>query len=517
MLRFQIIANKSRVPSEGRSVAYLWIDNWNDYSFRTMFAVTLFDVGGQQHELGTVKIGFSGQVESILTSDTLGAQFDQLADNYFSVGQDVEYYSKLYNNISEPLRNAYLAQLNDVAYDDEKLNLAINEQVFTTSLIRSVHLRTIEIQYRGVLQGRAPTTDFNFRFLRAESEDMGGLSLDFQVKASSKPSTNIHTLIGRNGVGKTTILNGMVDAFNSTDTGLGSFRDLELFWSKEPMRDDYFSQLVGVSFSVFDPFVPPANSKKWQYIGLKTPKGEIKGLEGLHADFYKALELCLGDVNKQSRLISAIKTLESDSNFAEMELVDLVNKYRVWKYGEGVSSTRTEPQLINVLKKKMSSGHAIVFISIVHVVARVEEKTLVLIDEPESHLHPPLLSAFIRALSELLHNRNGVGIVATHSPVVAQEVPRSCVNIISRSRLQTEVYKPEMETFAENVGSLTREIFRLEVTKSGFHTLLRKEVDQGNDYNYDEILEIFDGAIGFEGRAILRSMIANRDKVQKGD
>ncbi len=40
----------------------------------------------------------------------------------------------------------------------------------------------------------------------------------------------------------------------------------------------------------------------------------------------------------------------------------------------------------------MSSGHAIVLLTVTKLVARVEEKTLVLIDEPESHLHPPLLS-----------------------------------------------------------------------------------------------------------------------------
>jgi predicted ATP-dependent endonuclease of OLD family len=69
----------------------------------------------------------------------------------------------------------------------------------------------------------------------------------------------------------------------------------------------------------------------------------------------------------------------------------------------------------------MSSGHAIVLLTITRLVATVEEKTLVLLDEPESHLHPPLLSAFIRALSDLLYDRNGVAIIATHSPVVLQE------------------------------------------------------------------------------------------------
>ncbi|MDK7046806.1 AAA family ATPase, partial [Escherichia coli] len=100
----------------------------------------------------------------------------------------------------------------------------------------------------------------------------------------------------------------------------------------------------------------------------------------------------------------------------------------------------------------------------------------VLIDEPESHLHPPLLSAFIRALSDLLLDRNGLSIIATHSPVVLQEVPKRCVWKINRSRLSTESRRPDIETFGENVGILTREVFGLEVVKSGFHDLLVQSV-----------------------------------------
>src|SRR5581483_11473983 len=102
----------------------------------------------------------------------------------------------------------------------------------------------------------------------------------------------------------------------------------------------------------------------------------------------------------------------------------------------------------------------------------VEERTLVLLDEPEAHLHPPLLSAFVRALSALLTNRNGVAIIATHSPVVVQEVPKNCVWKMRRSGAWVSMERPEAETFGENVGVLTREIFGLEVTKSGFHRML---------------------------------------------
>jgi predicted ATP-dependent endonuclease of OLD family len=79
----------------------------------------------------------------------------------------------------------------------------------------------------------------------------------------------------------------------------------------------------------------------------------------------------------------------------------------------------------------LSTGHKIVLLTITRLVETVDERSIVLFDEPEAHLHPPLLSALIRALSELLISRNGVAIVATHSPVVLQEVPRTCVSILA--------------------------------------------------------------------------------------
>lgn len=87
---------------------------------------------------------------------------------------------------------------------------------------------------------------------------------------------------------------------------------------------------------------------------------------------------------------------------------------------------------------KLSSGHKIVLLTITRLVETVEERTLVLLDEPEAHLHPPLLSALVRALSDLLINRNGVGIIATHSPVVLQEVPRSCVWKVRRTNVRVD-------------------------------------------------------------------------------
>ena len=154
-------------------------------------------------------------------------------------------------------------------------------------------------------------------------------------------------------------------------------------------------------------------------------------------------------------------------------------------------------------------------LTITRLVETVEERSLVLLDEPETHLHPPLLSAFVRSLSELLTNRNGVAIVATHSPVILQEVPSHCVWKVWRSGLVTEVARPEVETFGENVGVLTREVFGLEVTHSGFHRLLADAVDDTPQYS--EVVDKFSGQLGGEALALIRALVAVRREARDAD
>jgi predicted ATP-binding protein involved in virulence len=112
-------------------------------------------------------------------------------------------------------------------------------------------------------------------------------------------------------------------------------------------------------------------------------------------------------------------------------------------------------------------------------------------------------------LSDLLLYKNGVAIIATHSPVVLQEVPRHCVSIIRRVGDQVKVDRPKIETFGENVGVLTREVFGLEVTNSGYHELLKKSVR--DQKSYQEIIEDFKNNLGAEARAILKSLIMDHD------
>jgi predicted ATP-dependent endonuclease of OLD family len=158
----------------------------------------------------------------------------------------------------------------------------------------------------------------------------------------------------------------------------------------------------------------------------------------------------------------------------------------------------------------LSSGHKIVLLTLTRLVEKVEEKTLVLIDEPEAHLHPPLLSAMTRAVSELMVKRNGAAIVATHSPVILQEVPKSCVWILNRILTTSKAERPTMETFAESVGILSREVFQLELAQSGYHQLLGELRQKA--LTYEDALSRLDGQLGAEGKAVLRGMYLNNDE-----
>lgn len=502
-MNFIILSRGMVLPSVGSNTAYLTIDHWNDFSFVTMFYLSLHDENGVRFDVGNLKIGFKGQIAGRSTYSLLGNGFAQLPDGYFSVGQDVDYYQKL-SSLSAQVKSQLLGALKDIVFSPDLIELAKGEEVFRKSLLRDVSLSVINGQFSRVLSGRPPLTNFEFKFIRPAVGVESDIELEFVVGVDSKPSTNIHAIIGRNGVGKTTLLNGMIESITSKGQAADKFYHVE--WGQEsPIANDYFSRLVSVSFSAFDSFEPPKEQPDpsvgacYFYVGLKKDGDALKGINDIRQEFLQALTYCFSQTSKRDRWLKAIDTLESDENFESMELKGLAK----------LSGDELEIKAKRMIGRA-SSGHAVVLLTITRLVATVEEKTLVIIDEPESHLHPPLLSSFIRALSELLHDRNAVSIMATHSPVVLQEIPRSSVWKLNRVGLATKSFRPSIETFGENVGVLTREVFGLEVVNSGFHDLLVRSVRDGD--TYEKIISDYKGQLGLEGRALLRALVTHRDR-----
>lgn len=519
-LTFQKLPRLSSLPAQACNSAFLQGDNWDDFGHKTLFSLVIFDEQGIKQIIGNLKIAFVGQ-NGGRTEEQIPQQFDALPGNFYSLGQDADYYRNIVEKLNNKTAIIVLKALGDIAHDQSRLIMAENEDAFDTSLLRTVNRSSIEHQYRRILRHEAPLTSYKFFYEKEQNKRYAGVKIEFSIEPNSKPSSNIHILIGRNGVGKTTLLNNMVDALlpgrgEIPDTG--HFAALSPWTGTAALDNDYFAGVVSVSFSAFDPFTPPNDQTnasvgmRYSYVGLKKhlvqdgkDQWKLKDKIDLCRDFTRSLHLCFSIAAKRDRWINAVRKLESDFNFAEMDLCNLANVY--------TTDLLSDREQFNDYAKsqfgRMSSGHAIVLLTVTKLVETVEEKTLVLLDEPETHLHPPLLSAFTRTLSDLLINRNGVAIIATHSPVVLQEVPKSCVSILRRTGLIANVDRPQSETFAENVGILTREVFGLEVSKSGFHDLLENSVSECK--SYEEIVQEYQYQLGFEGKAILRSMIAIRN------
>jgi hypothetical protein len=311
---------------------YLIFDNWNDFAFVTMFSLSLHDEHGTYHDIGQVKIGFIGQTTQISTRSKLDAVFQNLGSEFFSLGQGTGYYRKL-----AALPNGYgekvLTALRDMVVEPEIVDEVKDEDVFKTSLLRDTSLSVVRGQYVRVLKGLAELTNFKFIFDRPEVSDLGELSVNFNVKAGSTPSTNVHAVIGRNGVGKTTLLNGMIEAIIYRK-GPGRFLDSS-GWMVNEIQENYFSSLVSVSFSAFDPFSPPQEQPDpskgtcYSYIGLKDPKvtDRHRTIAELRIDCVKSLSACFRSPEKTARWENAIQKLGSDENFSRMKLEQLVSVF----------------------------------------------------------------------------------------------------------------------------------------------------------------------------------------------
>ena len=526
---FSVRSSEVSLPKHDISHFYLIEDNWNDWwKYRTMYSLCFVNSQDKVQYIGSVKIGEYGMRsgKQKATQTNLPLEFEFLDNNrFFSIGQDVSYYESL-NELGDDTRDQVLRSLNDMALLPDVYERARSENVVTESLMRDVRHTSVVGEYRRLSRGDARPTPYEFTYTGPNISGTKRIVLDFEVKPKSNPPTNLHILIGRNAVGKTHMINNMIDSLISSNpaysrTGFFSAK------SDEISSDGLFANVVSVSFSAFDPAEPLPERRNinegvpYSYVGLKQINKPPKSPDNLKYDFAKSL-YSISSSRKISRWLRAVQMLAADPIFDEANVPSILQTQADEEFSDGFPGNEEiiedpsarEPDDGVLLKRRaqkffhrLSSGHKIVLLTLTRLVETVEERTLVLLDEPEAHLHPPLLSAFVRALTDLLIQRNAVAIVATHSPVILQEVPRSCVWKLRRRGTQLSYMRTDIETFGENIGSLTSEIFELEVTLSGFYKILRDAVREFGDY--DEIMEQFNDELGWEARAILRGLLSD--------
>lgn len=508
------------------NIVYLINNDWDDwFEFETVYIVQY-----QNCYIGNVKIGQIGQTQR---RASLPKTFSTLSSNYFSLGTSVDYYANIKDKFDSE-RIDLLTSLNDISYNLNLFDKVKNERVTKYSLLRDISINTVRGQFHRISDGGAILTNYDFKYVLPDKDPLTNKyqELQFVVDATNNtPSSNIHVLIGNNGIGKTTIIKGMLSALLINDPE-NKYGRIETGW------DSSFANVVNISFSAFDdPICPEDIDNKtipYTYTGLiyakydenKKRKRYAK-YDQLPAIFFENYYSIIKSNTKRELWKRSIHILETDNTFKELEILSWdATSHEAYtqmqeKYPKNAEESQHEYQIRleqEYLKKIigprfsiLSSGHKNILLTLVSLINKVEEKTLVILDEPEEHLHPPLVSAFIRALSDLLTYRNGVAIIATHSPVIVQEVPKKCVWKIRRNGIYRMFDRPIIETFGENLGEITTEVFSYDIAHSGFHALLQQA--SKNYSSYEKALSHFNDELGNEAKSILMSYMYDKENL----
>lgn len=496
----------SKLCIVGKNIMVLNPDNWDDYSYKTLFQATYIDEYGKRIEVGSIKIAKSGMDHGKI-KDLLPKEFEFLPDDCFSLWQSAESYNNV-KKIEDKYNLKIFESLNDIAYDLSLLKKYENQRIVTDSLFRFVSKHTCVNQFNRIAHGEALLTPYQFDYKVKQQDDFADdLILNFSVQPESLPPTNVHSIIGSNGTGKTTLIKNMIKSICSKENAEGEF----IYLNDEDDELGYFESVMCISFSPFDNYSELEGLDGFKYIGVrkeydstgyKDGYGEINLLDDIENKFIESYKRCVANKTKHEDLVEMIKMLgtEGDILFYRYDFTKFINDEKELNH-ENVYKVKK-------VFRNLSAGHKEVLSIITRCIDQLAERTILFIDEPENHLHPPLLSSMIRGISKMLIKRNGVAIISTHSPIVLQEIPRSCVWYLNREGEYLFGRRLDIETFGTNIGVLTNEVFGYEVKRSGFNTLLQKVVNKCE--TYEEVLDEFNYQLGDEAKCMIRILLAQK-------
>jgi energy-coupling factor transporter ATP-binding protein EcfA2 len=526
-------------------------DDWNDRSFQTLYHLH-YRHGPEATDvtyIGAVKILKRGQTGADV--QFIQEPFTALNKDFCSVGQSLDYYQRL-NQIPERRRNKIMRALNDAVAYPELVEVFEGELGWKVSVFRDnrdwrAFLDDATILYRGNFSA-LPDIEQSFSFRPGGSKDQ----IDFQFsapepewyfgsyrregpkKTKSLLPARMFVLIGRNGSGKSTLLSRLAHlAFASPqDRKTPTLRKLGRL---EPDSIG-FMRVITISYSAFDSFVVPgASARDLSQITQDLEEGEGRfvfcGLRDIAAERRDDLELAeeAADDDEEEIMVSERRTTNKLKPVGALadEFVRLMDRItrddRRPLFEAALTPLLAEPSFADLRERvdelftgrgrsaflAWSTGHKIALHVVASLVANATPRSLVLFDEPEAHLHPPMMAALMHAVRLVLNELNAFCVVATHSPVLLQETLGRHVRQIERNGKSISVSPPTHETFGENVGVLTYNTFRLTAASTDFHKSLDLLIE-GCD-TFEQIEGLFEHGLSGQARAYVLAGLAAKE------
>ncbi len=179
----------------------------------------------------------------------------------------------------------------------------------------------------------------------------------------------------------------------------------------------------------------------------------------------------------------------------QLEILGSIDSSRDLAFGVGGS-----------LITPLSSGQKMYLRFATHFLTTASKGMLILIDEPETHLHPNLITEFMNLLYLVLEATSSVAIVATHSAYVVREVSSHCVHVFQVSEDQAvkteQVY---LNTLGASVSSISNSVFGDSLVSSFTDRIARQIASSSEDP--DKVIDMYKSTLSMDMLIKIRALI----------
>jgi ABC-type lipoprotein export system ATPase subunit len=448
--------------------------SWNDYGYYTSFNAYYYKDLETRTSFGHVKILMEDE-----TYTQLPKTFTQLTENYISLGQTPQYYHSIEHEL--PFKSSkLLLSLNDCTFN-RRLNYRYqNQPGFIVSLLRNSQAENLFLT--GSIRNSDPSVkreynDFEFSFSHQLPRALAEHRVDFSFTCNEILPNRFFCLIGKNGTGKTKFLSQLAKK-------LADNNDDGEFFPDRPI----FSQVKAISFSLFDNFGEPKRlDVNYELISLKNKEGIFDS-----------------DYNNK-RLWNSYRELKKDrgrKNQWYQILNSALELHHLNVQTDAFDATNLD-DFVSIIDEVFSSGQKITFHFVTRLLATIEEGSIILFDEPETHLHPNIVSRILNTLNIILHQFNSYCIIATHSPVILQEIPSKFVRVFDRQGNTPIIYQPTIECFGENLSNISNAIFHVDREDEIYKHVLKNLVQK---MSFDSIMELFNQKLSLNAQLYLKTI-----------
>jgi predicted ATPase len=250
-----------------------------------------------------------------------------------------------------------------------------------------------------------------------------------------------------------------------------------------------FNKVISISYSLFDDFPKPESTTvfNYKYIGLRRKKEAVVSDDVLGENLRDSLKKII-EKDREDEWFTCIGKIINLENLGLNTNDDL-------------SITWIE-SLVYEKAKRLSSGQSSMLFILTELIAEIERESLILFDEPETHLHPTGIAQLIKSLYKVLETNKSFAIISTHSPIIIQDIPSKYITVFDRQGNYPLITKLPIESFGESLSNLSKEVFQTLTTPELYKRFLKKLVHS----NQSKIDELFPEGLSLNALLYLESL-----------